>query len=180
MLFKVMWLKDISVRTVVFSILCLSISNTANAHSMVAQHGTLNFIDNHVFLLLSLPVSAFKYIDDDNDGAVSLGEFNNYRKEISADVHKQVFLTTQEKPLLIEGLLLSPSIAHSSKSNYIDQVSVMGRYTLPNASSKVDFTIRLFGTKKEELKYTIKATNKKEKLFHNFEIKPALSVKVFN
>jgi hypothetical protein len=54
----------------------------AEAHLMVAQHGTLNVVDDGVFMVLSLPVSAFDGVDDDNDGKVSMLEFNNHRGAI--------------------------------------------------------------------------------------------------
>ena len=38
------------------------------AHLMVAQHGTLNIVDDSVFMVLSLPVSAFEGLDDDPAG----------------------------------------------------------------------------------------------------------------
>ncbi len=38
----------------------LIMPNLANAHLMVAEHGTLNFVDNNVFIVLSIPMSAFK------------------------------------------------------------------------------------------------------------------------
>lgn len=159
----------------------LSVSTAGHAHSMVAQHGTLNFIDNHVFLLLSLPVSAFQGIDDDNDGHVSLLEFNAHRKAVSASVEKQIFLTHKQDELLIEGLLLGPSISHTTKNNHIDQISVMGRYTLPSSLTSVALNIQLFGDKKEEKKYEITAKNKKHKLTHKFELTlNSRSIKVFN
>lgn len=159
----------------------LSVSNTSYAHSMVAQHGTLNFIDNHAFLLLSLPVSAFKGIDDDQDGHISLLEFNAHRKTVRTLVEKQVFLTHEQEKLFIEGLLLGPSISHTTKNNHIDQVSVMGRYTLPNIETSVELNIQMFGKREEEKKYEITAKNKKQKLTHQFELTfNSTSIKVFN
>jgi hypothetical protein len=45
----------------------------AHAHLMVAQHGTLNIVDDGVFMVLSLPISAFDGIDDDKDGNLVAG-----------------------------------------------------------------------------------------------------------
>ena len=36
----------------------------AQAHLMEAQQGTLNIIDDRAFMVLSLPISAFEDIDD--------------------------------------------------------------------------------------------------------------------
>ncbi|MEM5480850.1 YHYH protein [Pseudoalteromonas fuliginea] len=48
----------------------LSTSTLANAHLMVAEHGTLNFVDNNVFIVLSIPMSAFK--GDECNGRVGV------------------------------------------------------------------------------------------------------------
>jgi hypothetical protein len=56
----------------------------AHAHLMVAQHGTLNIVDDGVFMVLSLPISAFNGVDEDSNGKISMLEFNNHR-----DPHKR-------------------------------------------------------------------------------------------
>jgi hypothetical protein len=152
---------------------------------MVAQQGTLNFVDNHVYVVLSLPVSAFKSIDDNNDGNISMLEFNLHRKEISAKIKENVYLTQQKNKLIMQGLLLNPSIQHTdgnhtkedkksdlNKSNnpQIDQVAITARYTLPNANNKVDFNIKLFGNTNEQKKYDITAKNKKQNISNKFEL----------
>ena len=43
----------------------------AQAHLMVAQHGTLNLVGDGVYMVLSLPVSAFAGSDDDGDDKLS-------------------------------------------------------------------------------------------------------------
>ena len=58
---------------------------------MVARHGTLNFVDDGAFMVLSLPMSAFEGIDDDGDGKVSMIEFNNHRTGIVGAVRHAVF-----------------------------------------------------------------------------------------
>ncbi len=59
----------------------LIMPNLANAHLMVAEHGTLNFVDNNVFIVLSIPMSAFKGVDENKDGKVSIVEFNAHKKK---------------------------------------------------------------------------------------------------
>jgi hypothetical protein len=41
---------------------------TAQAHLMVAQRGTLNFVGSGGFVVMALPVDAFTGVDDDGDG----------------------------------------------------------------------------------------------------------------
>lgn len=156
----------------------LSLTSIASAHIMVAQHGTLNFVDSNVYLVVSLPISAFKDIDDDKNGKVSLIEFNLHRKKITTTIHKNLYLAAEKDKLALEGLLLSPSIAHNSNNNHIDQVTIMGRYSLPNKQAIVNFNINLFGETKELKIYEITATNKKLKLSHKFELTPEQPSKI--
>ena len=53
------------ISTVIF-LSSILFSSHLYAHVMVAQHGTLNVVDNDVFMVLSLPVSAFEGVDDEN------------------------------------------------------------------------------------------------------------------
>jgi hypothetical protein len=62
------------------------------AHLMVAQHGTLKLLDDNAFMVLSLPISAFEGIDDDNDGKITMVEFNNHRADIIEAIKQNVTL----------------------------------------------------------------------------------------
>lgn len=106
-----------------------------SAHLMVAQRGTLNFKGNDVFMVLSIPVSAFNNIDDDGDSKMSAAEFTKHRLDIISAVNKNVVLSDKEGPKPLRGLLLSPVAAHSSPRAPTDQLVIMGRFTLSNKKS---------------------------------------------
>lgn len=162
------------------SLIAIGFTSVVNAHSMVAQHGTINFVDNYVFLVLSLPSASFKNIDSDKDGHVSMIEFNNHRKKIMSDVKEKVYLATQKEKLAMEGLLLSPSTSHENDAEHVEQVIITARYSLPTADTKVNFNISLFGDSKVEKIYEITAFNEKLKLSQQLELTPKFaSVKVF-
>ncbi|WP_413699736.1 hypothetical protein ACLKMH_20465 [Psychromonas sp. KJ10-10] len=74
-------MKIINQSLCIFSLALLSIvsMSQSQAHIMIAQHGTLNIHDNIVFMVLSLPVSAFTGIDDDGDGMLSVNEFDTHQ-----------------------------------------------------------------------------------------------------
>ena len=59
--------------------MCICVVPKAYAHMMVAQHGTLNVVNEVAFMVLSVPVSAFEGIDDDGDGQLSMEEFTQHR-----------------------------------------------------------------------------------------------------
>jgi hypothetical protein len=96
--------------------LSLVMGPVAHAHLMVAQHGTLNIVDDGVFMVLSLPISAFDGVDDDNDGKVSMIEFNNHRAAIIESIEQNVTLGDKEGNLSLEGIMLSPVVPHDAQT----------------------------------------------------------------
>jgi hypothetical protein len=100
----------------VILILTLLLPASAEAHLMAAQHGTLNFVDDGAFMVLSLPMSAFEGIDDDGDGKVSMIEFNNHRAAIIESIEQNVTLGDKEGNLSLEGIMLSPVVPHDAQT----------------------------------------------------------------
>ncbi|RBW46786.1 hypothetical protein DS885_06575 [Psychromonas sp. B3M02] len=168
--------------------LCLTTPNTSFAHLMAAQHGTLSFIGTNVYIALSLPMSAFKGVDDNDDKHVTIQEFNNHRDLISETIKQNVYLMEDSHKFVIDGLLLEPTTGHEAANNYrhtagesIEQVTIMGRYALTSNSAKVDFNIALFSDDMTSQNYDFVATDKNKKLTHEFEVMPSKpSISVFN
>ena len=137
----------------------------ANAHLMVAQHGTLNFLNDEVFMVLSVPMSAFKGIDSDNDGKVTMIEFNNHREAITKTVKASIALSDNNTALPLTGLMLSPVVHHHGTTQGITQLALMGRFKLaatvnsPDALSLLKFHVDLFGNNQKERALEITATN---------------------
>ena len=147
------------ISTVVF-IYSILLSHHSYAHVMVAQHGTLNVLDNGVFMVLSLPVSAFEGIDDDNDGKLSNTEFSRHRQAISNLVHKKVVLKDSNGKLVLEDMILSPVVSHQSPNSPVSQLIVMGRYSLVDSLCPLEYQVELFGTEATEQSFEITATRK--------------------
>lgn len=97
---------------------------------MVAQHGTLNFLHSEVYMVLSLPATAFNAADEDNDGKLSLAEFSQHRIEIVSEVAAQVTLSDSTGILPLHGLMISPVTPHDAPKEPADQIIVMGRFSL--------------------------------------------------
>ncbi|MEL0659503.1 hypothetical protein V6255_10180 [Psychromonas arctica] len=162
-------LKKILINVASLSLLTLPMAGSA--HLMVPENGTLNFVDDNVYVVLSLPISAFKGIDDDHDGHVSLKEFNDHRTEISANVMHNVYLSDVNNKFNIDGLLLNPTASHENTAE-IDELTIMGRYSLPTPDIKVSFSVKLFSVHKKLQHYDITATNKKQALHNKFQLNP--------
>jgi hypothetical protein len=161
--------------TMLILILIVLMSATAQAHLMVAQHGTLNFVDDGAFMVLSLPMSAFEGIDDDSDGKVSMIEFNSHRAAIVESVGHNVTLSDKEGNLLLEGIMLSPVVPHDAQDESISHLTVMGRFALAGASGALRFQVDLFGKQPTEQRLKITATRTLDNHQHVFELTPATS-----
>ena len=62
------------------------------AHMMPAQQGTLNVLDNAVFTVLSLPLSAFPGNDDNGDGRLSPAEVLAHAAAMQVEIPQRVRL----------------------------------------------------------------------------------------
>mgnify|MGYP000387643696 CR=1 FL=1 len=138
----------------------LILSQYSNAHIMVAQHGTLNIVDDGAFMVMSLPVSAFEGIDDDKDGKLSMAEFNLHRSAIVNIVQEKVVLKDNNGKITLQGIMLSPVTSHHSPKEPTSQLIVMGRFTLTEPNSALQYQINLFGKTPTEQLLEITATRK--------------------
>ena len=138
------------------------LSSQAAAQLMVEQHGTLNIIENEVFMVLSLPVSAFEGLDDDGDGAVSMVEFKLHRAEIEQSIRDGISLTNNAERRALTGLMLSAEVNEHQvpavPGGAVSQVIVMGRYSLSDAVGAIHFEVGLFGDRPNEQQMEIAAT----------------------
>jgi hypothetical protein len=148
---------------------------SAQAHLMVAQHGTLNIVDNGVFMVLSLPISALESIDDDNDGRISMLEFNNHRGAIIESVRQNVTLSDGQETASLQGILLSPVAPNDLTGEPISQLTVMGRFILNDSAGALRFHIGLYGRQATEQVLEITATRKRDNQKTVFELTPTAS-----
>jgi hypothetical protein len=152
-----------AVRSVISALLGLAITlQMAQAHLMVAQRGTLNIVGDGVFMVLSLPVSAFVGIDDDGDGKLSMVEFVAHRAEIAAAVTSKVQLIGTRGTWPLEGLMLSPSPPDDAPQAPAPQLVVMGRFVMDATAERISFKLALFGKAPDEQSQEITITRGKQ------------------
>jgi hypothetical protein len=153
--------------------LFLAATSGVQAHLMVAQHGTLNWKGDDLFVVLSLPVSAFDDVDDDMDGNLSVEEFNRHRLTLAATVSNGVTLKHESTVIQIEGLLLSPVTKHHDGEESADQLVVMGKFSMEGISKKTKLHIDLYGEEKQEQSFKVAlsetATQDKKTLYLTVE-----------
>jgi hypothetical protein len=141
-------------------ILSILFSQYSDAHVMVAQHGILNFVDDGVYMVLSVPVSAFEGTDDNKDGKLSKGEFDRHQAAIARSVKDKVALSNAIGKLILKGLILSPVTAHDASNNDASQLVIMSRFELKNIDSSLLYQFNLFGNTATEKVIEIAAQHK--------------------
>ena len=150
-------------RVFLFSMLAAlaALALPCHAHLMAAQHGTLNIKGSAVYLVLSLPVSAFEGCDDDGDGRMSLAELQRHRATIERRVIAGLLFgdgTQQVRP--IDALLsLSPTDDQPDQADQpAPQLIVLAVAQFDKAPQRLLFSTDLFGRNAAEDQLHITAT----------------------
>ena len=137
------------------------------AHLMVAQKGTLNFSGDGMYMVLSVPVTAFKGVDDDGDRLLSGAELRAHAASIELQLQSGAQLLSAGRPLPLQGMMLKLSPRDDAPAAPADQLVVMARYALgpsdvvANAPA-LNFKLNLFGRTPAEQVYDITITRKPE------------------
>jgi hypothetical protein len=144
----------------------LSSSLTASAHLMVAQKGTLNLSGTGAYLLVSVPTSGLKNVDDDSDGLLSAQELSLHTATINQQLRAGLQLRDADGLCLLEGLMLNLSAKDSKEGQPADQLVVMGRFALSDQNKPLSFQAGLWGKNSGEqsLSLTITKNLKDEQL----------------
>jgi hypothetical protein len=124
--------------------------STAHAHLIVSQRGTLNIVGDGAFMVLSLPVSAFKGIDDNGDGLLSVSELRVHSASIELQIKQGVQLENSRGISTLGGLMLNTVPPEHDYTAPAKQMVVLGRYDLDSGSSGIKFTMRMFGVEIDE------------------------------
>jgi hypothetical protein len=159
-----------------FALMSTLFTHTTYAHVMVAQHGILNIAEDGVYMVLSLPITAFAGIDDNDDGRLSIAEFDLHRSAIELAVKDHIILADGNGNLDLKGLLLSPVTEHDSPTDSASQLIVMGRFEPPEPGSPVKYQVSLFGTQPSERVLEIIATNKTNDQQQAIRLTPDINV----
>ena len=144
-----------------WGVILLFMSLCAHAHLLEAQRGTLTVANEVAHVVLSLPVSAFKDVDDDGDGLLSTPEVDRHRKAIEARVQTAVQLSNTEAVLPLTGLLVQRSLQHDATLPS-KQLLVLGNFQLGGDHSALRFKLNLFGNLDDEKRQHITVTRGSE------------------
>lgn len=147
-------------------------ATTSHAHLMVADQGTLNFLGEDVYMVLSLPAAAFTDADEDDDGLLSITEFSNHRNDIIKIISENVSLSSKKEKLPLNGLIISPVTPHDAPKDPADQIIAMGRFALDDSKGELSFHVGLFSPNEKDPTLKITARRKKEDKQHVFNLTP--------
>jgi len=115
----------------------------ACAHLMLPQRGTLNFVDGSAYLVLSLPVSAFPYANENGKNLIAAESFAKFQLRMAADIEAQVHLLDAKGPLQLEGTFLNFTPPDNDPSGAASDIVVLGRFKLRNQEDATATTLRL-------------------------------------
>ena len=136
------------------------------AHLMAAQKGTLNIVNDAAFLVLSVPVSALKSVDDDGDGALSKAELATHADAISAQVKAGVKLVGPDGALPLDLLMLDIAPAENAPAAAASHLVVLGRFQAGPTELALRFS--LFGTGANEQAQDVTITRQDESQWLRF------------
>ncbi len=134
----------------------------AQAHLVAAQKGTLNFVGDAAFMVLSVPVSALRGVDDDGDGALSRAELYAHGWSVQEQIRAGVELSGARGAAPLRLLTVEPApLAGDRLDAPARQMTILGRFQLAasggdtpaqNGSQPDSLSLRfsLFGTGPDE------------------------------
>ncbi len=135
-----------SVTVCALSLAATLVASRADAHLMVAQHGTLNLVGDGAFMVLSIPATALPGADDDHDGRLSRAELERHYRDVAAAVTAGVSLVDREGSHAPEGILLSLSPDDDAPEAPAPQLVALGRIAHPHPDESATLTLSLYGT----------------------------------
>ena len=109
----------------------------AQGHLIVDQKGTLNFVDDGAFLVISLPVTAFEGSDDDGDGRLSFAEMARHTAAIQRQIRDRIRLSNASGAKPLEELLLNLSVPDDAPSAPATHLVAMGRFALGSPAGQI-------------------------------------------
>jgi hypothetical protein len=160
-----------------FLFLSLGFITQSHAHMMIAQHGTINVLENGAYMVLSLPISAFDNVDDDKDGKLSMDEFNRHGGTINESILKNITLMDKTTPRSLLDIRLSPVTPHDSPKAGASQLVVMGKFELDDMKNTLQFQVNLYAKDLDDQTLTITASRNSDDQKHIFILTPKQPVK---
>lgn len=147
------------------------LASAAQAHLMPAQRGTINFVNNGAFFIISVPVSALTGIDDNQDQQLSSAELKNHLAAIKQQVTQGYQLIGPTGPWSVQGLLLNLAKDPDKPTVPAAHIIAMGRFAIDSSVPQPRLKTSLFGATSSAQKFWVKVTRGPET--HLLSLSPA-------
>lgn len=143
----------------VLLVMALFVAAPAAAHLLPKQNATINLSGHSAFLVVSVPVTALPGVDRNGDGLASLAELTASRASIVARFSNGIGLTADSGAgRQVFAWVMPPQEEDPVAGS--DYVVLLSRYDFPGAVAVLRLDYRLFGTRPDEARQTIKVTRK--------------------
>ncbi|NNF16934.1 MAG: hypothetical protein HKN70_09315, partial [Gammaproteobacteria bacterium] len=147
------------VERMVILVILWSVASPSHAHLMVEQHGTLNFTDRGAYFVLSIPVTAFENVDNNDDRKLSGDELGQHVSTIKRQIqsHVQLYNDAGEQ-FPLEGLMLSIEPPDEDPHAPAAYLVALGRFTIDASELSPVLRISFIGDNPNKQIFRIKAT----------------------
>jgi hypothetical protein len=132
----------------------------AHAHLMENQQGTLNLVGQRGYLVLSLPVSALRGVDDNRDGRLDAAELQRHAAAIERDLRSRVRVSDRGKAAPLDGVLLNLSPDEHHRDGPATHVVLLAVAMFPSMPRSPQLELRVFGRDETERAYRFAATRR--------------------
>ncbi len=132
----------------------------AHAHLMENQQGTLNLVGQRGYLVLSLPVSALKGVDDNRDGRLDAAELQRHASAIERDLRARVRVSDGGRAAPLDGVLLNLSPDENHREGPATHLVLLAVAMFPAEPRAPQLDLRIFGRTPSERSYRFTVTRR--------------------
>ncbi|MBQ4857290.1 hypothetical protein [Pseudoalteromonas sp. MMG007] len=147
--------------------LCLLFIDTSIANEN-KYNAVLNIEDDTIFISATLPVSVFYNVDNNQNGIISIDEFNTHKRRIKRKIHTHLYLSNQLYKFTVKDLKITPNVV-KVKNAGINTLALSGKFTMSIITKSLKLNMKLFSQNKPYSSYLI-TTKSNQKLLHQFTI----------
>ncbi len=131
------------------------------AHLMPERRGSANIVGQRVFLAVSLPTTAFRGVDDDQDGRLSPAELSRHSVDIRDQVLAGLTLEdTEQTPIGSVTWVVSP-LSGAQANDPTHYIVALQAIAFPEPPKHLTFNLTLFGDKATDQQVTLTVTRGK-------------------
>ncbi|MEL0646849.1 hypothetical protein V6248_05405 [Pseudoalteromonas agarivorans] len=147
--------------------LCILFIDTSIANEN-KYNAALNIEGDTIFISATLPISAFYNVDNNQNGIISIDEFNTHKRRIKRKIHTHLYLSNQLYKFTVKDLKITPN-AVKVKNAGINTLALSGKFTMPIITKNLKLNMKLFSHNKADSRYLI-TTKSNQKSLHQFTI----------